>query len=256
MARKGATVSCKKCGKEYYVSPCRVGKSHYCSKACADAAQTGERRTVECVRCGKEFQAHKDHGKWQKFCSIECRDFGSVKPEFKECPTCGGKFLATRSSHGTEDGLRTYCSFKCSKEGMKRGDMRTCVCCGKEFYVSKSRQHNEEKCCSVECKNTFYTDDRSHGWRGGKWLDVNAGMTRVLLKREGFVGKYIGEHRIVASRAIGRMLESYEKVLHINNVRTDNRAENLFICGSNSEMAKRRQGSLPWPNHSNLDNYK
>ena len=67
---------------------------------------------------------------------------------------------------------------------------------------------------------------------------------------------YIGEHRVVASRAIGRMLEPHEPILHINNVNTDNRPENLFICDSKSEMAKRRQGSLPWPQRSNLDSYR
>lgn len=254
----GATIACQKCGKNYYVSPCNIGKSRYCSKACFDAAQTGERRTTNCLRCGKEFQAAKDHGKWPKFCSVECRVFRAPQPEWKECPTCGGKFLATRSGHQTEDGLRIYCSFKCSKEGLKRGGMRTCVCCGKEFYITKSkaRHSKEENCCSVECKNQFYTEERAQGWRGGKYINTNSSMVMVMLKRDGFVGKYIGEHRAVASLAIGRMLEPYEPILHINNVNTDNRPENLFICGSNSEMAKRRLGSMPWPKRSNLDSYK
>lgn len=254
----GATLACKKCGKDYYVSPSRVGKSRFCSKACYDAEQTGERRTTNCLRCGREFQAAKDHGKWPKFCGLECRNFGAPQPSWKECPTCGGNFLATRSSHETDDGLRIYCSFKCSKEGLKRGHMRACICCGKEFYMNpaKARRSKEENCCSAECNNQFYKEERSPGWKGGRFLDVNSGTTRVRLKREGFVCPYIGEHRVVASRSIGRMLEPYEPIMHINNVKTDNRPENLFICGSYSEMAKRMQGSLPWPKRSNLKRYR
>lgn len=262
MAKPGlklcATVTCQKCGKDYCVSPSRVGKARYCSKKCFKAAHTRERRTTHCLRCGKEFLAAKDHGKWPKFCSIKCRDFGAPQPKWKECPTCGGKFLATRSSHKTEDGLRIYCSFKCSNERLKCGHMRVCICCGKEFYMNpaKARQRKEENCCSAECQKRFYTEERAPGWKGGKYLDTYSGMVRVMLKRDGFVNPYIGEHRVVASRAIGRMLEPHEPILHINNVNTDNRPENLFICDSKSEMAKRRQGSLPWPQRSNLDSFR
>lgn len=254
----GETILCKKCGKSYYVPPSRVGKSRYCSKACFDSDQTGERRTVKCVRCGKEWKAAKDHGKWPKFCSVECRDFGAPQPKLKDCPACGVKFLATRSSHESEDGLRTYCSVKCSKEGLKIGEARNCICCGKEFYLSPSKKLRlkEESCCSNKCRSQFYTEEKAHGWKGGKYIDTNSGTVRIMMKRDGFASPYIGEHRIVASRAIGRVLKPHEPILHINNNNSDNRPENLFICGSNSEMAKRLQGSMPWPKRSNLDIYR
>lgn len=255
--KTGATVACKKCGKNYYVSPRKAKSTRYCSKKCYDESQTGERKLIVCLRCGKEFKAAKDHGRWPKFCGIECRDFGAPQPEQKECPTCGGMFLATRSSNSLSDGLMVYCSFKCSREGLKRGNMRICICCGQEFYITPSTEsQREESCCSYKCKKEFYTEERSPSWNGGEYLSTNTGMILNFIKRDGFVGKYIGQHRIVASKAIGRMLEPHEKILHINNVKNDNRPENLFICGSLSETSKRIHGSLPWPNHSNLDSYR
>lgn len=64
------------------------------------------------------------------------------------------------------------------------------------------------------------------------------------------------EHRVVASRAIGRALLRSEPLLHINNQLGDNRPDNLFICGSNSEMLRRVHGTLPWPTSSNLGTYR
>jgi len=42
-------------------------------------------------------------------------------------------------------------------------------------------------------------------------------------------GKYRAEHRIVVEREIGRTLESYEFIHHLNGIRKDNRIENLTI---------------------------
>jgi len=77
----------------------------------------------------------------------------------------------------------------------------------------------------------------------------------TLLVRPGYVGKYIGDHRLVASRAIGRLVTRNEFVIRINRNPEDNRPENLFICESNSEFSKRRNGSLPWPTDSNLRDF-
>lgn len=228
----GAIVTCQKCGGNYYVPPSRVGKSHYCSKRCYDAVrQTGERKV--------------------------CRDFGAPKPEWKECPICGIKFWATKSSRKTSDGLRIYCSTKCSKQ-MRRGSMRTCLCCGKEFYIApaKARQRNSGNCCSAECQKQHYTNERAAQWKGGRYLDKHTRTIRVRLERDGFASKYVAEHRVVASRIIGRMLETYEPIIHINNITTDNRPANLFICRTIAELRKRWHGVWPWPQRSNLDRYR
>lgn len=41
---------------------------------------------------------------------------------------------------------------------------------------------------------------------------------------------YVLEHRYVVECAIGRFLESNEVVHHINEVKTDNRLGNLYLC--------------------------
>jgi hypothetical protein len=78
----------------------------------------------------------------------------------------------------------------------------------------------------------------------------------LIGKREGYVGKYTAQHRLVCAKQIGRMLKRSEIVIHINSDGLDNRPSNLFLCGSMSEFSRIRQGSLPWPKKSNLKEYK
>jgi hypothetical protein len=78
----------------------------------------------------------------------------------------------------------------------------------------------------------------------------------LIGRRKGYASKYIAEHRLVIAKHIGRMLTRSETVIHINNDGLDNRLSNLFICESMSEFSSRRNGSLPWPEKSNLHNYK
>lgn len=221
---------------------------------------TREVKVIECQHCHKEFEAKQDHGRWPKFCSRACFEaetYLAPRPKEKACPTCGNVFLATSSTHETEDGLRKYCSTKCSREGRKTGSTFTCRNCGTAFYRHQTDiERKRTGCCSEKCRNEFYIGDRSHGWKGGGYFDTTTGVRHVVFKRDGFVSPYVGEHRVIASQSIGRILETHEWVLHLNGSKKDNRPDNLFICCSVSEHRKRVNGTLEWPKRSNLNSYK
>lgn len=248
------TKTCEQCGSQYSKPPSIAKKSRFCSKACHNENQTtAERRELKCEQCDRPFIAARDHGNWPRFCSRDCFKAGAAKPDWKTCPSCDGKFLAERSNK-SDDGLRIYCSKKCAHEGARRGLTKQCVCCGKQFFLSPIRlaKRPEESCCSKECKAEFYRKSRSPAWKGGSYINSNSREKFVFLERDGYVGKHVGEHRVVAGKVIGRLLKRGEVVIRINRNPSDNRPENLFLCESNSDFSKRRSGSLPWPTASNL----
>jgi hypothetical protein len=226
--------------------------------ACRNANdRTAERRTLSCGACGDSFTTVADHGVWPKFCSRACFLGECKESKHKECAACGGVFLATSSSHETEDGLRKYCSKKCHTEGITTASEYQCLNCSKPFLLAPStlRQRGMAGCCSRNCQTEFYQGELSSNYKGGVYVDSNSGDTRVLAKRPGYAGKYMGQHQVVASQSIGRLVSRGEVVIRINRNPKDNRPENLFICESMSEFAKRRSGSMPWPNQSNLSTY-
>lgn len=73
-------------------------------------------------------------------------------------------------------------------------------------------------------------------WKGGRSVASNG---YVLIKRPGHpmadVRGYVYEHRLVASEMLGRLLEPGEQVHHRNEIKTDNRPENLMVAGSHLE---------------------
>lgn len=177
------------------------------------------------------------------------------KGQVHKCEFCDSVFEAPASLRNC---TRKYCSKKCSEEAQKRGTTRTCPNCGVSFHQREGAAvyGKEVYCCSWACGVEYYRGPNARTWAGGRYVVAGRGTVMVYLKRPGYAGAYIGEHRLVASKAVGRLLDKGEDVIHLNNNKADNQESNLFICGSHSEAAKRFNGTLPWPTESNLSTYK
>ena len=249
---------CEYCKKEFMCPNHRADKARFCTITCRNKIDLLPRIEYTCVNCDDKFMARPDHGADRRFCSRKCFLENCVQPIDKECENCGGMFTAVRSATATRgDGWRLYCSKKCYIEGSRSFEEKPCVVCGTLFYPISAKKDEHQKTCSMKCRAEFFSGANSHGFRGGEHVKQDSNHKFVLIgKREGYAGKYIAEHRLFIAKYFGRFLIRGETVIHINNDGLDNRLSNLYLCESMSEYAKRRSGSLPWPNKSNLKEYK
>ena len=81
--------------------------------------------------------------------------------------------------------------------------------------------------------------EKSISWKGGKTIGSD-GYILVLKHNHPFRQKsgHVREHRLVMEKRIGRYLQPFEKVHHINGIKTDNRIENLLLFDNNIKHLK------------------
>jgi len=106
-----------------------------------------------------------------------------------------------------------------------------------------SKLYNISKTCVWQWLHKHNIPIRSHhirggkhfNWQGGKWKNCN-GYIRIWVDKTNPFYKmcqknihHIFEHRLVMAQCLGRCLESWEVVHHINGIRDDNRIGNLAI---------------------------
>ena len=85
-------------------------------------------------------------------------------------------------------------------------------------------------------KGSFPRGEKHWAWNGGK-IKSTQGYVNVLKPdhpNSNFSG-YVMEHRLVMEKMIGRLLKKHEAVHHINEIKNDNRPENLFLFCSNKD---------------------
>ena len=97
----------------------------------------------------------------------------------------------------------------------------------KHSNISKEKMSKAHKGHWVKSKNPR--------WKGGKYLTKD-GYKTVLIPNHPFCNQqgYILEHRLVMEKYLNRYLDPKETVHHINEMKDDNRIENLMLfisCG-------------------------
>lgn len=79
-------------------------------------------------------------------------------------------------------------------------------------------------------------------FNGGRYVD-DKGYIRVLKPDHPYNNRgYVYEHRLVIENFLGRFLEPWETIHHINEIKIDNRSENLYLTTIPEHSSIHREG--------------
>lgn len=159
MKKNGKIISCKKCGKQFYISGCRIRIKKYCSVDCARIDNYGfKQRKKKCVICGNSFLV--------------------VSQLRLQNTTC--------SNHCHRELVRNIQKKRYSRLKNTRVEHR-CKFCKKKYIGQKAYK---TRFCSLECQYKYYKTNRIGAknpyWRGGNHSATIAKNYKKYLENKGY----------------------------------------------------------------------
>ena len=115
---------------------------------------------------------------------------------------------------------------------------KICLTCNSIYQTITEHQ----KYCCFNCYDN--TREKSSNWKGGVAKHADGYLLEIMPSHPNAIGgRYVLQHRLVMERHLGRYLYKQEIVHHINEIKSDNRIENLRLYKSRKEHVKFHRSS-------------
>ena len=186
---------------------------------------TGQRfMYAACEGCGKK--------RWVEYRKGEIKD--------KKCLTCVNKGRTFKLTHADKNVVAKVGDIKTGGElGMKFKEQRyiyeSCPNCGNNRWVQVQVAGKYTKC--RKCINKGKVGEKNGHWNGGRNKDAYGYILVKLQPNDPYYrmadkAGYVKEHRLVVAKELGRCLEDWEIVHHIDSIRDHNEFSNLKLMGT------------------------
>lgn len=98
-------------------------------------------------------------------------------------------------------------------------------------------------------KTVTHSGSAHQSWKGGAYRHSDGYVYEYAPEHSAAKNSkgYVLQHRLVMERKLGRLLEAHELVHHINEVKDDNRPENLELMNRSTHMKGHKNGSARDP---------
>lgn len=219
------------------------GKLPFASIECRDR---GKKVEVPCAGCGRtleKYRSYVEKSRTGRFICDTCRADGvGCKPRKGKTHVCKGCGVDFYRRPG--DDKATFHSKECRKEYEEKHLQIDLVCPvdGVEFKVWKSQYDRGYRHCSRECRDIGSIKNVvPGGWHNGKPKRYHKAQDGyILIWQPDHHATYQGwvfEHRWVVEQSTGVRLTSNDEVDHINEVKSDNRLENLRVLSGSGHAS-------------------
>lgn len=178
-----------------------------------------------CKECGKKFfkKDNKNIKRWNKrmYCSFLC--VGKSNKGSKHSEETRKKIREARAKQiiPKESYIKRGKEFRKEKHWNWKGGYPKCLDCGKQLYRYASKR------CK-KCDGKRKRRENHYRWKGGTFKDGY--FIKSITGEKG--NERVREHRLIVEKYIGRKLKRFEIIHHINEIKDDNRIENLYLFKS------------------------
>lgn len=190
-----------------------------------------------CKKCGnKVISKHKTVVFCSQKCSNSSTGISRRKRVLLKCNNCNSEFETTPGELKYRGEIK-FCSNYCQGEFSRKKSRVDINCdyCSTLFSKLKSKITNNNF-CSATCHQSY--QKHNPVIKSGYWYENGY---KVLYMGD---GKGIKEHIHIMQKHIGRPLKPNEQVHHINEIKDDNRIENLQLVTRSEHMKIHRRKDL------------